>query len=274
MSHTLLRVENLCVADAENRPIVSGVSFTLERGAALAVTGPSGAGKSAAMRAVCGLSPAGFRVKGTVHFDSPEDAGGIIYLVQQAFSTFDPLRRVGRQLEETLRRRKPALSRKEARDRVLDVLKSFGFDDPERAASLFPCEMSGGMLQRAVTACAVLLEPALIVADEPTSALDAPACVRATAIYKDLVERTGAALVVITHDAAFASSLTENFLVIEKGRLAEKATLTDVRRDPASFPLLSGLLAADRSMTERLEAIVENPEPASGGQLLTRRFKS
>lgn len=228
----LLEVRGLTVRPRADfhRSIVSDMSFSLEAGECLAVIGESGAGKSLALRAVCGLLPPCLRAEGSVRIQGREVFGRsaaalgcgqtLLYLTQQPMTAFDPLSRLGDQLEETLRlvaRRTSA----EARRQLTDAFNALGFDAAQEALDKYPCELSGGMLQRAMLALALLLKPRIIIADEPTSALDALSTRRVTQQLLRIRRETGASLMLVTHDLGFAAALADRVIVMRGGCIVE-----------------------------------------------------
>lgn len=221
----LLCVQDLTV-EAAGRVLLSGIGFTLERGQSLAIVGESGAGKSLAVRAVCGLLPQGLTAHGSVRLDGEEMLAqgarwrrgrGVLYLSQQAMRAFEPLSSIGRQLSHTIAAHFPDLPRATASLWMHKALSELGFADPESVLKSHPSELSGGMLQRAMLSVAMILHPEVIVADEPTSALDALAADEVVRIVKRIQAHTGSAVIVVTHDLAFARSIAGRFLVMRKG---------------------------------------------------------
>lgn len=250
---------------AESHLILRGIDFDVRRGECLAVIGESGAGKSTALKAVCGLLPPCLRAEGEVRLHGEEvlrlgyrrrDRGRrLLYLSQQPMTAFDPLMRLGRQLEETLLVQRPELSRREARACISEALAALRFADPEAALERYPCELSGGMLQRAMTAAALLLRPEIVVADEPTSALDVLSISEIRRSLLRIRKETAASLVIVTHDLGFAQSLADRFIVMKAGEIVE-AGGADVLSNPKT-PYVQHLCSMRRRMDEALKQSLE-----------------
>lgn len=242
----ILRVENLTVysASQQGRQLVRSVSFTVNRLETLAVVGESGAGKSLALRAVCGLLPAGLHAQGSVQWrgQTAEDLARararqhrVLYLSQQSMSAFDPLRTIGAQIKETMRVHFPTMTDEAMHAKIIDTLAALRFTDPQLVMVRYPCELSGGMLQRCMVAIAVLLKPELIVADEPTSALDVVASLHVRRELEQLKHSTGASLVLVTHDLAFAQAMADRIIVMKDGDIVEAGDKSLLQSSQHSF---------------------------------------
>lgn len=253
----------------DDKWILKGVGFEVRSGESLAIIGESGAGKSLTLKAVCGLLPDNLRVEGTVRVHGQAMSSGVkssgflgrrlLYLSQQPMSAFDPLARLGSQIEETLTVHFPDESIQSIRGRIASVFKSLRFADPESTLSRFPSELSGGMLQRAMTALAILLNPEAVVADEPTSALDVLSIQEVLRILKTIQQRTGAALIVITHDLSFAEALAKRFIVMKDGEIIETGG-TEILKAP-KHPYFKHLLEMRLKMKSLFEATLNGTRP-------------
>lgn len=251
--------------------ILKGVDFEVRRSESLAIIGESGAGKSLAVKTVCGLLPENLRAEGSVRvhgrsvsINSPQSellGRRLLYLSQQPMSAFDPLSRLGRQIEETLKVHFPDEPIVERRKRIDEIFRFLRFEDPAAVLSRFPSELSGGMLQRAMTAIAILLKPEAVVADEPTSALDVLSVREVLKILKTIQEQTGAALIVITHDLSFAEALARRFIVMKSGRIVESGG-PEILQAPR-HPYFKHLVQMRHSMKARLTAALQGVESAS-----------
>ncbi|MFC3737328.1 dipeptide ABC transporter ATP-binding protein [Paractinoplanes deccanensis] len=208
-----------------------GVAFELRRGRVLALVGESGSGKSVSAMSILGLLPGTARVSGSITFEGEqlvgadperlrELRGGRIGTVfQEPMTAFNPVFTVGNQIAEALRTHdKPA-----SRQRVHDLLGLVGLDDPRRVARSYPHQLSGGQLQRAMIAMAISCDPVLLIADEPTTALDVTAQAGILALLRDLRERLGMAILLITHDMGVVAGLADDVVVLEKGVVVERA---------------------------------------------------
>jgi len=255
MSTPLLTVQDLRVAyptrDGGVSEVVRGVSFTLGR-ERLGIVGESGSGKSQTGRAIVGLTAPGGRVTaqalrlGDIDLlncpprQRRELRGGRIAMVlQDPKYSLNPVMSIGAQIAETLQAHRP-VSRREARERVLQALADVQIDQPARVAGLYPHEVSGGMGQRAMIAMMLIAEPELLIADEPTSALDVTVQLQVLAILDRLVAQRGMGLIFVSHDLRLVSSFCDRVLVMYAGRVVEEVAAADLHR--AQHPYTQGLL--------------------------------
>lgn len=255
---TLLEVKDLTVAFALRRQVltaVDGVSFTLSRGERLGIVGESGAGKSVTGFAILNLvSNPGRITGGSIRFEGREltslaeeelrsvRGNRIAMIFQDPMMTLNPVLTIGTQLTETLLAHH-AVSRNEAREKALATLRKVHIPSPERRLMQYPHEFSGGMRQRIVIAIALLTNPALIIADEPTTALDVTIQAEIMDLLLKLCESEQMGLILITHDLAVVSQVTESIAVMYAGRLMEMGA-TDLITSAPQHPYTRGLLAA------------------------------
>ena len=255
---TLLQVKDLTVAFALRRQhltAVDGVSFSLSRGERLGIVGESGAGKSVTGFAVLNLvSKPGRITRGSIRFDGRElttlteeemrsiRGNRIAMIFQDPMMTLNPVLTVGTQLTETLLAHRN-ISWSEAREKALATLRKVHIPSPERRLLQYPHEFSGGMRQRIVIAIALLTNPALIIADEPTTALDVTIQAEIMDLLLKLCEAEKMGLILITHDLAVVSQVTETIAVMYAGRLMEMGSTETITRNP-QHPYTRGLLAA------------------------------
>ncbi len=255
---------------------VRGVDLSLPDGGTLVLLGESGSGKSATARAIVGLPGRGERVGGSVTLagrsllglrgrELRALRGAEIGLVgQDPSGALDPLRRVGPQLEEVLRRHGTTAGRAATRARVVELLDHVGLPEPARVAGSFPHQLSGGMRQRVAIALAVCCEPRLLIADEPTTALDARVQARVLELFGRLRDELGSALLLVTHDVVAARAVGGEVAVMYAGRIVERGPSERVLGAPA-HPYTRALLAAQPSREiprGQLPAIPGAPPPA------------
>jgi peptide/nickel transport system permease protein len=257
----LLSVAGLTIAfrtgHGDELTVVRDVGFELAPGEALGIVGESGCGKTVTARSLLGLLPDGGRVVsgravlgGRDLADLPEREfrrirGGEIALIsQEPMSGLDPCFRVGSQLAEVVRRHHRALSRPQARARAAELLDLVRLPEPAELLSRYPHELSGGMAQRVSIALALAGNPRLLIADEPTTALDVTVQAEILALLRDLQDRLGMAIILVTHDWGVLADLCDRAVVMYAGEVVEEASVEDLYRAPR-HPYTEGLLAAN-----------------------------
>lgn len=270
----LLSVRGLSV-EIGGVPVVQDVSLDVLPGETLGVVGESGCGKSVTSLGVLGLVPGGGRITaGRVVFDGVDLAAdpaalarvrgsGIAYVSQEPMVALDPTYPVGAQLAEAVRRHH-GLPRAAARERVLELLGQANIPDPRAVAKRYPHQLSGGMAQRVAIALALAGEPKLLIADEPTTALDVTVQSEILGLLRSLRERTGMAVLIVTHDWGVVADLCHRATVMYAGQVVEQAEVAEMFARPL-HPYTAGLLAANphRAAGERLPTIPGSvPAPA------------
>jgi oligopeptide/dipeptide ABC transporter ATP-binding protein len=235
---------------------VDGLSYALRPGEVLAIAGESGSGKSVSCLAAMGLLEGDRRVRvgGAVRYRGEDllaaKAGRmralrgdrIAMIFQDPMTALNPYMTIGRQIEEVLESHRGA-SRRAARARAVEMLGACGIQEPERAATAYPHQYSGGMRQRALIAMALVCEPEIVFADEPTTALDVTTQAQILELLRALLRRLGSALVFVTHDLALVSGFADHVLVMYAGRMVEHASAERLFTQPR-HPYTRGLLAA------------------------------
>jgi peptide/nickel transport system ATP-binding protein len=260
----LLTVEGLEVgfgsAAADDR-VVHGISFTVDRGEAVAIVGESGSGKSVTARSLVGLAGAGAHVHAArLELDGADLLGyrerqwrtvrgrRVGLVLQDALVSFDPVRTVGAELDDVLVRHAPA-PRPRRRERAAELLREAGISDPGVRLDQLPHELSGGLRQRALIASALAGDPDLIVADEPTTALDVTVQAQVLGLLRRLVDG-GRSLLLISHDLAAVAGVADRILVMKDGVIVEQGPARQVLGDP-QHPYTRALLAAVPSGASR-----------------------
>jgi peptide/nickel transport system ATP-binding protein len=255
---SLLDVENLWVEFPTrygSLAALRGIGFALQAGERLGIVGESGAGKSMVAFAILNLvSPPGRITKGRVMFDGQDlaalsDEGirrirgnRIAMIFQDPMMTLNPVLTVGTQMIETLKAHRE-ITEKEARGIALAKLREVQVPSPEARINAYPHELSGGLRQRVVIAIALLAEPALIIADEPTTALDVTIQAEVLGLLLALCRDHQTSLILITHDLAVVSQVTERVIVMYAGRIAEAGPTRRII-DAPRHPYTAGLIAA------------------------------
>ncbi|WP_395244067.1 ABC transporter ATP-binding protein [Agromyces sp. MMS24-K17] len=276
----LLRVEDLVVGtrDADGREVrlVDGVGFTVHEGEVLCLVGESGSGKSLTMSAVLGLLPPGVEVLGgRVEYRGRDllamptrelralRGNELAMVFQDPMTALNPVKRVGAQVGRAVKLHGGRMSGDDVERRVVELLESVGVPEPADRARAYPHQWSGGMRQRAVIAMAIAHDPSLLVADEPTTALDVTIQAQIMHLLADARSRTGAAMVLITHDLGLVAQTADQICIMYAGRIVEQGTVWDVfdrPRHPYTAGLLGSLLSADRT-GGRAYAIPGSPPP-------------
>jgi peptide/nickel transport system ATP-binding protein len=234
---------------------VMDVNFTLESGQRLGLVGESGAGKSVTGFSIINLiSRPGRIARGSIMFEgrelttlAPEEirkirGDRISMIFQDPMMTLNPVLTIGVQMTETLIAHRN-MTRREAEAVAVDKLKKVYIPSPERRLGQYPHELSGGMRQRIIIAIALLTDPALIIADEPTTALDVTIQAEILDLLYELTVNENMGLILITHDLAVVSQVTDRIAVMYAGRIVETGPTMDVIASPA-HPYTKGLIGA------------------------------
>ena len=273
----ILKVDDLRVSFATEDGVVqavSGVSFELRAGEVLAIVGESGSGKSVTAQTITGLTRApNARITGSVTYrgrelnglddDQLRDVRGeqIAMIFQDPMTSLNPVYRVGDQIAEMIRAHRD-VSKREAADRAVELLRSVGIPNPERRVRHYPHEFSGGMRQRVMIAMALALEPDVLIADEPTTALDVTVQAQILRLIDQLNRDRDLAVILITHDLGVVAEVADRVVVMYAGQIVENATLDETFYDPQhpyTWGLLGSLMRLDQSRTARLAQIPGQP---------------
>jgi len=251
---------------------VRGVSYHVDAGQTLGIVGESGSGKSVSTQAIIGLSQGG-RVSGQALFEGLDlltatpaqmraiRGAKIGMIFQDPLSSLHPCYRVGWQIIEMIRLHDHEISKNQARQRAVELLRLVGIPRPEQRVRDYPHQFSGGMRQRAMIAMAMALNPALLVADEPTTALDVTVQAQVLRVIRRMQETLGTAVILITHDLGVVADVADQVLVMYGGRVMERAgrqTLLLASHHPYTEGLLQSLPAYGAGR-ERLRPIPGQP---------------
>ncbi len=246
----VLSIENLQVAfatDAGTVNAVNGVSLEVRAGEVLAVVGESGSGKSVTARSVLRLLPSTAVTRGAIYLagrdvlkldrEQLRQARGrdAAMVFQEPSLALNPVYTVGWQIIEGLRAHTPKGQRfdaKAARAKAIEILGKVGIPEPEVRIDYYPHQFSGGQKQRVVIACALVLEPKLILADEPTTALDVTVQAEILDLLRTARELTGAAIVLITHNMGVVADMADRVAVMYQGQLVEQAEVHELFANP------------------------------------------
>ena len=264
MSEPLLQVSDLKVqfrtddpSTSSGRalvPAVDGISFSVNKGGALAIVGESGSGKSVSMLALMGLlptppavvsgGPAIFEGKDMLALPESERrkqrGDRLAMIFQDPMTALNPFLTISRQLTEVLEVHR-AMSPAEAKKAAIEMLGRVGIPDPAKRIDQYPHQFSGGMRQRAMIAMALLCRPSLLIADEPTTALDVTIQAQILELLSDLRTSFGTAVILITHDLGVVAGFAEQVCVMYAGRIVERGTVQEIFERP-QHPYTQGLL--------------------------------
>ena len=258
----LLEVKNLSVefpAAPKPLPAVRDVAFGLARGEVLGLVGESGSGKSVTSLAIMRLLPPHAMFSGEIRFATNGSApvnllslsadqmrslrgSGISMIFQEPMTALNPVMRVGDQISEAVRVHN-GISKKEAWDRAIQALHEVAIPEPERRASDYPHQLSGGMRQRVMIAMAIVNRPQLLIADEPTTALDVTIQAQILDLLASLRNKFGLTMLFISHDLAVISKVADRVAVMYAGTLVEIGTRNEIFHNP-THPYTRGLLEA------------------------------
>ncbi|MSQ55396.1 MAG: ABC transporter ATP-binding protein [Betaproteobacteria bacterium] len=271
---------------------VDGVSFSVQPGETLAIVGESGCGKSVTSLSILRLiaSPPGRTVAGTISFDGRDllalseremrDVRGneISMIFQEPMTSLNPVLTIGRQIAETLVLHR-GLSGGDAMARAVEMLKLVNIPEPERRVTEYPHQMSGGMRQRVMIAMALACDPKLLIADEPTTALDVTIQAQILDLMRALRDRTGAAIMLITHDLGVVAEMAQRVVVMYAGRKVEEAPVGALFARPRhpytqglmnSIPRLGAAEAVRKRLAEIPGMVPSLREPIAGCAFATR----
>jgi oligopeptide transport system ATP-binding protein len=264
----VLRVEDLEISfstQAGEVQAVRGVSFELRQGETLAIVGESGSGKTVTAKSLMRLLPeANTRIKGGEAIFEGQDllklsekrmqevrGPQIAMVFQDPMTSLDPTMKVGRQITESLKKHL-GMSGNRARERAVELLEMVGIPNAEERVRQYPHQFSGGMRQRVVIAIALACEPQILIADEPTTALDVTIQAQILELLRDLQERIGTSVILITHDLGVVAQIAHRVAVMYGGKVVETGTVREIFYNP-QMPYTWGLLSsiplpiADRS---------------------------
>ena len=235
---------------------VDGLSFEIGAGETLGIVGESGCGKSVTALSILRLLPdrIGRTVAGTIRFDGVDlltlsegdmrDIRGnrIAMIFQEPMTSLNPVLTIGHQIAEAFRVHK-GFGRKQAREHARRMLELVRIPDARSRLDDYPHQFSGGMRQRVMIAMALACTPKLLIADEPTTALDVTIQAQVLKLMLELKERTGAAVILITHDLGVVAETCQRVIVMYAGRKVEEATVLELFDRPA-HPYTRGLLGS------------------------------
>ncbi|SDS61060.1 oligopeptide transport system ATP-binding protein [Paenibacillaceae bacterium GAS479] len=253
----ILKVEDLRVSfrvRGGEVQAVRGVSFDMNKGEALAIVGESGSGKSVTAQSIMRLipTPPGTYKGGSIVFEGNdllkrtekqmESVRGrdIGMIFQDPMTSLNPTMTIGDQIIEVLVRHQN-MNKEKATKRAVEMLKLVGIPNPEARVKQYPFEFSGGMRQRAMIAIALSCDPTLLIADEPTTALDVTIQAQILEVMKDMQEKLGTSIILITHDLGIVADMCDKVIVMYAGQVVERGNKYEIFKSP-QHPYTQGLL--------------------------------
>ena len=274
----LLEVKNLRVSYhtyAGEVQSVRGVDFNLNKGETLAIVGESGCGKTVTSKAIMRLikKPGEIKADSQIIFNGKEitkmnekelralRGADISMIFQDPMTSLNPTMRVGKQIAETLIEHR-GLSKSEAYKEAEKMLKIVNVPNPEKRSNQYPFEFSGGMRQRAMIAMALACTPKILIADEPTTALDVTIQAQIMDLIKELQEKFGTAVILITHDLGVVADVADRVQVMYGGKIVERGNSDDIfynAQHPYTWALLQSVPRLDKKHKEKLYSIKGTP---------------
>lgn len=242
----VLDVKNLVVDHCRKRQrqtIIKGIDFKVFPGQCLGILGESGSGKSMSLKAVMGLLGTDFSIAGEAFFEGENLIGKtreqlrqirgkrVAMILQNPMTCFDPLYRIEDQLSETYREH-TKLTKKEIYEKSMAVLTAMQIKNPEEVVKKYPHQLSGGMLQRIMIGLAMSMEPDLLIADEPTTAIDAITQFEIMKEFTRIKKESNTAMIFISHDLGVISAISDEVLVLNKGKMADQGTFRQIYEQP------------------------------------------
>ena len=250
-----LHVEDLHVSietDTATLDILHGLTFDIHKGETLGIVGESGCGKSMTALAIMRLTQKNARVSGRIELDGESlldmpmkdfrhiRGNRVSMIFQEPMTSLNPVFTVGHQLMEVFRLHQ-GLNKKEAREKSIEALRMVNVPMPEKRVDCYPYELSGGLRQRVMIAMAMICNPKLLLADEPTTALDVTIEAQILHLMKQLQEKRGTAILLITHNLGVVAEICDYVYVMYAGKIVEQADVFTLFREPL-HPYTSGLI--------------------------------
>lgn len=274
MTQPILQIENLQThffTDRGQVPAVDGIDITVKKGEIVGIVGESGCGKSVTSLSVMRLvpNPPGKIVGGAIKFKGEDLASAsekrmrelrgneIAMIFQEPMTSLNPVYTIGDQIGEAVRLHTKA-SKKEAKQRAVEMLKKVGIPRAEAIVDEYPHQLSGGMRQRVMIAMAMACDPELLIADEPTTALDVTIQAQILDLMRKLNEESQTAIMMITHDLGVVAEMCHRVVVMYAGNIVEEGDVRTILKEP-KHPYTIGLLNSIPKMEETKERLYSIP---------------
>lgn len=290
VANNQLEVNDLCVGFFNKKgsvQILDRVNFSVGKGETLGIVGESGCGKSLTSLSIMGLLPkTGKITSGDIQFEDENLVGknmkqmsrirgnDISMIFQEPMTSLNPVHKIGRQIAEVVNTHQK-VSRKQAMDRAVEMLKLVGIPSPDKRIDDYPHELSGGMRQRVMIAMALACNPKLLIADEPTTALDVTIQAQILELMNELKEKMNMSIMLITHDLGVVSEMADKVLVMYAGKVVESSGVRELFRNP-KHPYTQGLIEAIPDLDEEKEelSIIKGAVPSPENMPSGCRFQS
>lgn len=279
MNDELLKIQNLEViykTDFETVHAVNKINLTIYKGKTLGIVGETGAGKTTTALSILRLLPQTARfISGSILFDNKDlinisekemlriRGERIAMIFQDPMTSLNPIMSIGSQIEEAIVLHNNTLPSQEAQKRVDNVLKLVGISNDRKKD--YPHQLSGGMKQRVVIAMGLVCEPELLIADEPTTALDVTIQAQVLAMMKDLRDRLGTAMILITHNLGIVAQICDDVAVMYAGEIIESGSMEEIFSGKDHHPYTIGLfgslpdLSSTRSRLKPISGLMPDP---------------
>lgn len=253
----LLNVKNLKIIDMKTKKtIIHDLSFELYEKDFLGIIGESGSGKTMTMKEILRVNAPWITSSGSIEFEnkkitnqSIESIRGnqITMILQDGMTAFNPLRKIGWQMNITFQE-VLGVSKRKARELSIDGLAKLSFSNPAETLNKYPHELSGGMLQRCMIAIALITKPKILIADEPTSALDSLSQLELINEIEHIKDTTQISFILVSHDLAVIQRLAKRVIVIKDGRVVESGTVDQIFNNPQN-PYTQDLINAKQKLS-------------------------